>query len=80
MVVRTIDMGTKTRQALQIEDALGDLGTSLGGSAVREYAVQLGFEVLSRNLSPALGIVSDIVRNPSFPRSGSGAREEAPAR
>ena len=33
MVVRTIDMGTKTRQALQIEEALGDLGTSLGGAA-----------------------------------------------
>ncbi len=34
-----IDMGTKTRKALEIEDALGDLGTSLAGSAGREAAV-----------------------------------------
>ena len=68
MVVRTIDMGTKTRQALQIEEALGDLGTSLGGAALREYA-SVSFEVLSRNLSAALGIVSDVVRNASFPET-----------
>jgi len=68
MVVRTIDMGTKTRQALQIEEQLGDLGTSLGGAALREYST-LSFEVLSRNLSPALGIVSDVVRNAAFPET-----------
>ena len=33
MVIRTIDMGTKTRKALDIENALGDLGVTLAGSA-----------------------------------------------
>ena len=62
----TIDMGTKTRKALEIEDALGDLGTELGGFATREYA-SLNFEVLERNLAPALNIVADVIRNPQYP-------------
>ncbi len=62
----TIDMGTKTRKALEIEDALGALGTTLTGSAARESA-RLSIDVLSRNLSPALAIVADVVQNPTFP-------------
>ena len=46
--------GTKTRKALEIEQAFGDLGTTLTGGAGRESA-RLGLDVLSRNLSPALG-------------------------
>ncbi len=68
MVVRTLSRGTKTRTALEIEDALGDLGTSSGGFPGREYSVVL-LEVLKRNLAPAMDIFSDIVRNPSFPES-----------
>jgi len=68
LVVSTIDMGTKTRKALEIEDAFGDLGTSLGGSASRESS-QVSFEVLKRNLSPALTVFSDVVRNPVYPDS-----------
>lgn len=68
MVVTTIDSGTKTREALEIEDALGNLGTGLSGSANREYST-LSFEVLSRNLPQALDIVADVVRNPIFPQS-----------
>ena len=66
LVVNTIDMGTKTRKALEIEDALGDLGTGLTGAAGRE-ATQLSFEVLKRNLTPAMSIFSDVVRNPVYP-------------
>jgi zinc protease len=40
----------------------------LFGFASREYSV-LNFEVLKRNLDPALTIVSDVVRNPVFPES-----------
>jgi zinc protease len=68
MVVRTIDMGTTSRQALDIEQALGDLGTSLTGSAGREVAV-LNVDVLRRNLSPALAIVADVVQHPTFPQA-----------
>jgi zinc protease len=66
LAVTAIDLGTKTRQALDIEDALGDLGTELTGFAGREFAA-LNFEVLARNLAPALNVVSDVVRNPEFP-------------
>ncbi len=68
LTVQTIDMGTKTRKALQIEDALGDLGTSLFGQAGRESS-QVGVEVLKRNLAPAFAVLADVVRNPTFPES-----------
>ena len=59
MTIRTIDMGTPTRKALEIENALGDLGTALSGSTGRE-SVTLNFEVLSRNLGPAFGVLADV--------------------
>jgi zinc protease len=61
-----IDMGTPTRKALAIEEALGDLGTALSGYAGGESA-RLNFEVLKRNLAASLAILSDVVRNPQFP-------------
>jgi zinc protease len=66
LTMRTIDLGTRTRGALDIEDALGNLGTSLAGTTGREVTT-LAFEVLSRNLGAALGIVADVVRNAQFP-------------
>jgi zinc protease len=66
LTVANIDMGTPTRQALAVEEALGDLGASLSGFAAREFA-QLSFEVLKRNLPASLAIVSDVVRRPTFP-------------
>jgi zinc protease len=66
LTMTLIDMGTKTRKALAIEDALGALGTTLTGGAGRESA-RLGLDVLSRNLGPALEIVADVVQNPTFP-------------
>jgi zinc protease len=68
MVIRTIDMGTKTRKTLDIENALGDLGVTLAGAPGRESST-LSFEVLKRNLSPALAIVSDVVQNATFPET-----------
>ncbi len=68
LTLTNIDMGTKTRKALEIEDALGALGTTLTGSVGRESA-RLGIDVLSRNLSPALAIVADAVQNPTFPEA-----------
>ena len=68
MTVTQIDMGTKTRKALEIEDALGDLGVTLTGSAGRESA-RVSFEVLKRNLDPAMAVFSDVVVNPTYPGS-----------
>jgi zinc protease len=66
LALQTVDLGTAKRSALAIESALGDLGTVLTGGAVRE-AANLQFEVLTRNVDAALGIVSDVIRGPSFP-------------
>jgi zinc protease len=66
LTMATIDLGTPTRKALEIEDALGALGTTLGGGAGRESA-RLTLDVLSRNLAPALEIVADVAQHPTFP-------------
>ncbi len=68
LTTTVIKMGTQTRKALEIEDALGDLGTSINGRAEREHAT-LSLEVLKRNLAPAMAIFADVVRNPVFPDS-----------
>ncbi|MFL6446597.1 MAG: M16 family metallopeptidase [Bryobacteraceae bacterium] len=62
----TMLRGTKTRTALDIDDALGDLGTGISGFANREYAL-VSLDVLKANLAPALAVVADVVRNPNFP-------------
>jgi zinc protease len=66
LTTTVIDLGTKTRKALQIEEAFADLGTTLTGGAGRESA-RLALDVLKRNLSPALGIMADVVQNATFP-------------
>jgi zinc protease len=66
MTARVIRRGTTTRDALAIDTALGDLGTTLGWGAARELA-QLELEVLKRNLGAAMGILADVALNPSFP-------------
>ena len=66
LTITTIDLGTKTRKALEIEEAFGDLGTTLTGGVGRESG-RLSLDVLSRNLSPALEILADVVQNPTFP-------------
>jgi zinc protease len=68
MTLRTIDLGTKTRSALAIESALGDLGVTLDGGVQREIST-VGFEVLTRNLGPAFAILADVVQRPTFPAS-----------
>lgn len=68
LTIQTIKRGTKSRKALEIEDALGDLGTSIQGTSDRERS-ELTMEVLKRNLSPALAIFADVVRNPVFPEA-----------
>ncbi|HEX8921531.1 MAG TPA: pitrilysin family protein, partial [Pyrinomonadaceae bacterium] len=66
LMVETMKRGTKTRNALQVEDTLGDLGTAIFGGANRESS-EVSFEVLKRNLTPALTVFSDVIRNPAFP-------------
>jgi zinc protease len=64
----TLRMGTKTRKALEIDEQMGNLGTSLGAWADRESS-GLNVEVLKRNLGPALAIMADVAMNAAFPAS-----------
>jgi len=66
LTARVMRRGTRARNAIEIDNQLGDLGTTLGSGAGRE-AASLSLEVLKRNLSPALGVMSDVAREPSFP-------------
>ena len=68
LTAETMRLGTKTRKALDIETALGDLGATLQAEAQRESA-RIGFEILRRHLDAGLGILADIVLNPTFPES-----------
>lgn len=68
LAAQNVDLGTAKRSALEIESALGDLGTVLTGGAAREGA-NLQFEVLTRNVDAALGIVAEVLRSPSFPQA-----------
>ncbi len=66
LTLKALNRGTKTQNALTIEDRLGNLGTELGSATSREYS-QISFEVLKRNLAPALEVVADVILNPTFP-------------
>src|SRR5262249_48618768 len=58
--------GTDTMKALEIDDAMGDLGTALNSEAGYEIST-LSFEVLKRNLGRTLPIVAKVAMQPSFP-------------
>jgi zinc protease len=66
LTAELLDEGTKTRSALQISEAVKNLGaifrtsSSFDGSQVR-------VNVLKRNLDQALALMSDVVLNPTFP-------------
>ncbi len=66
VTAETMLRGTTTRKALQLEDALGDLGTSIEATVNRDDA-RLELEVLKRHLGPAVTLLADVVRNPTFP-------------
>jgi zinc protease len=66
LATQVMKRGTASKKALEIDDRLGDLGTSLDGSVNRETAT-LSFEVLKRNLDPAVAVMADVAMNPSFP-------------
>ena len=66
MTNRVMRRGTKTRNAIQIDETLGNLGTGLFGGAGKESA-SMNLEVLKRNLNESLAVMSDVVLNPTFP-------------
>ena len=66
MTVSTMSFGTKTRSGTQIRDGMNDLGATTIQAGLDPDQATIGFDVLKRNLEPALAIFSDVVRNPAF--------------
>ena len=71
--------GTKTRNALQINDEAALLGARLGAFADLDLSY-VTLSSLKSKLDPSLSLFADVVLNPSFPRSRFQTRAETPAR
>ncbi len=65
-VARVLDRGTESRSAEDIADALDERGVSLSIKANR-HATSIAVDCLREDFDAVLGLVSDIVRRPSFP-------------
>ena len=66
MTATMLSEGTKTRTSQQIAEELEFLGSELEIDANREH-VLVGAEALTSHWPAALEILSDVVRNPTFP-------------
>jgi zinc protease len=62
-----MDEGTKTRDAFQIVNELDSLGARLNTFSQLDLSF-VKLQATSDNLRPSLGILSDVVLNPSFPQ------------
>ena len=58
--------GTASRNALQISDALRDLGATLDARSSLD-STTLGMSALKRNLDPSLELFADVALHPAFP-------------
>jgi zinc protease len=61
-----LDEGTKTRDALTIARDVERLGATLGVGVGRDGST-IGTRALKQNAEPALGIMAEVVQNPTFP-------------
>jgi zinc protease len=66
LTLKMLDEGTRTRQSLEISDALAALGAELT-TASGVDASNVNLSVLTDKLDPALDLFADVVLNPSFP-------------
>ena len=68
LAMAMLDEGTKTRTSIGISDELAALGANLSaGSGLDMSGVTL--EALKDKLDPSLAVFTDVVLNPSFPRT-----------
>lgn len=63
-----LDEGTRTRNALQISDALASIGAQLGTNADFDSS-GTSLRTLTRHLDRALDIYTDVLLNPAFPET-----------
>jgi zinc protease len=68
LAMNMLDEGTRTRNALQISDALQRFGAQLGtGSNVDMSTVFMS--TLKQNMDSSLALFADVILNPSFPQA-----------
>lgn len=65
MLADLITKGTETRSATQIAEAIEALGGSLYSTA-RWDSTRVGVDVISSKVGPAVSILADVVRRPTF--------------
>lgn len=63
-----LDEGTKSRNALQINEELQLLGASLNTSSDLDFSY-VTLNTLKQSLDPSLDLMADVVLNPSFPEA-----------
>jgi len=66
LAMRVLDQGTKTRNAIQIREELERLGAQLSAGSNLDMSF-LRLSALKINLDRSLGILADVILNPSFP-------------
>jgi zinc protease len=69
LMTRVMQRGTKTRNAEAIDREIEFLGTEIGTDINSDY---FGFrlDVLRTNVRPAVGLLADVILNPTFPEEG----------
>jgi zinc protease len=65
LTVRMMTEGTTKHSSLALAEAVESLGTSLEQSAGRDF-VRLGMTTLRENLKDGLGLLAEVVKEPSF--------------
>ena len=68
LTAELLDEGTPTRNALQISEAVQNLGADLSTSSTFDGS-RVNLNILKRNLDQGLALMSDIVLNPTFPET-----------
>ena len=68
MTMSMLDEGTRSMDALKIDDALARLGADLNSGANLDYSV-VSLNALKENLDASLAIYADVILNPSFAQS-----------
>ena len=76
LLSRTLLKGTETRTAAEIADSIENVGGGIGASAGNN-SFGLSVDLLAEDLPMALGIVSDVLENPSFPEEAVAAERDS---
>ena len=68
LMARLLIDGTRTRNALEINDQTAMLGAELGGYSNLDFSY-VGLSALKAKLDASLDLFSDVILNPSFPQA-----------